>query len=301
MSAATRHDTSGRSTRSLGVALGANAGLAVVQLVGGLAFGSLALVADAAHQAADVAALVVALLATRLAVRPPSRRNTFGWGRLDLVGAQASALLLIGSSAWIAWDAIDRLGGSRSIDGAGVLLLALAGVAVNGVSALVLARTDEPGLSVRAAIVHLVGDAAGSLGVLVAAVAVLVAGATWVDGVVALALCAALVLTAAGLLRASTRILLDAAPRGVDPRSVAVTLASAPGVGAVHHLHVWSRTGQSVAVSAHVVLEGAHSLHEAQHRTDELRRLLAERHGVREATLQVECHECEDPEHAPRR
>ncbi len=282
-----------RSGRALGWALVANAVLAVVQLVGGWVSGSLALLTDAAHQASDVLGLAIAAVAHRLRGRPASAHHTFGLQRSEVLGAQASAVLLAGAGVWAIIEAVRRLDDPPSVDGGLVIALALLGLVVNGVSALALSRTGDRTLNVRAAVSHLVADAAGSAGVLVAGIAVVTADADWVDAAVAIAIGAAVCWAAVGLLRQSARILLEGTPVGLDMGDVEAALLAHPSVVAVHHLHVWSLASDVRAASAHVVVEGASTLHEAQLVGDALKVDLRQRFEIDHATLELECHPCE--------
>ena len=286
-----------RAGRALWVALAANAGLLAAEVVGGLVFSSLALLADAAHLATDVLGLGVAVAAQVLLARPASGRRTFGLRRAEALGAQVNALLVLGAAVWIVVEAIGRLGGSHRVDGTGVLAIAVAAVLVNGASATVLAATGSRRLNVRAAVVHLVTDVAGSLAVLVAAIGIVAFGADWLDPVASLVIAALVAWATWGLLRDSTNVLLEAAPRHLEVGEVEQALFAAPGVEAVHHVHVWEVASDLPALSAHVVLTGAPSLHDAQDRGETLKTMLAERFGIAHATLELECHECDTPSH----
>jgi len=285
-----------RRRTALVVALVANGAFLVVELVGGLVFGSLALLADAAHMVSDVVALSIALVAFGLAARPASARHTYGLGRADVLAAQLNAVVLLGASGWIAFEAVGRLGDPVSIDGGGVAAVAAAGLAVNLASASLLGRSAGANLNLRAAFWHLMGDALGSVAALVAGVAVLVAGAEWVDPAASLFVTALIVVSAVRLLRDSGRVLLEAVPAGIDVGDVEAALREASGVDGVHHTHVWSLGSEQAALSAHVQLTGVPSLHDAQARGDELKAMLSKRFGIEHATLELECHDCdEDP------
>jgi len=286
--------TGGRTAALAGV-LGANTVLLVVQVAGALAFGSLALLADSVHQFSDVAGLGVALGAHVLAARPLSGRFSYGWRRTEVLGAQISAVLLGASAIWIVVEAISRIGEEHHIDGAGVALIAIAGLAVNGAGAWWLARVAGESLNLRAAVVHLAADAAGSLGVLIAGLAVVWWDATWVDPVVSLALAGLVTWAAIGLLTSTARILLEGTPPSIDIAVLAKMLDDDPQVVDVHHLHVWSLDSETVALTAHVVVSGA-SLHEAQTVADRLRTML-HAEGIAHSTLELECHECEAVDH----
>jgi cobalt-zinc-cadmium efflux system protein len=286
-----------RARRALWIALGANAGLLAAELLGGFAFASLALLADAAHLATDVVGLAVALVAQTLVTRPASDRRTFGLRRAEALGAQANALLVLGAAVWIAVEAVGRLGTGHEVDGAGVVAVAAVALALNGVSAAVLAGVAGRRLNLRAALVHLLADVGSSFAVLIAGVGVLAFAADWLDPVASLAIAALVVWSIWGLLRDTTNVLLEAAPRDLVVGDVEHALAAAPGVEAVHHLHVWEVASDLPALSAHVVLSGAPTLHDAQARGDELKTMLADRFGIAHATLELECHECDAPDH----
>lgn len=283
-----------RRRSALVVALAANGAFLLVELVGGVVFGSLALLADAAHMLSDVVALSIALLAFGLASRPPSARHTYGLGRAEVLAAQLNAVVLLGASTWIVVVAVGRLAEPGSIDGGGVTVVAGAGLAVNVLSACLLGRSAGANLNLRAAFWHLTSDALGSVAALVAGVAVLVADATWVDPVASLLVTALIVVSAVRLLRDTARVLLEGVPADVDVVEIESELLAARGVNGVHHTHVWSLGSEQAALSTHVQLSGSPSLHDAQLRGDELRAMLAERFGIDHATIELECHECTD-------
>jgi cobalt-zinc-cadmium efflux system protein len=284
--------------RALVVALGANGALLVVQLVAAIAAGSLALLADTAHLGADVVALVLALIGQHLAVRPATVRASYGWERAEVLAAAANSVLLTAVSAWVVWEAIQRFDHPQAVDGPVVAVVGGLGLVVNAGSALLIARATGANLNLRAAFWHLTSDALGSVGVIVAGVVITVSpGATWVDPTISLAITALVLVAAWSLLRDAVGVLLERAPRGIDPTELEDALRTEAGVEAVHHLHVWSLGSETPALSAHVVLNGEPSLHDAQLVGNQLRTMLAERFGVEHATLELECHDCADTAH----
>jgi cobalt-zinc-cadmium efflux system protein len=287
-----------RGGRALWIALGANAALLVVEIVGGLAFSSLALLADAAHLGTDVAALSIALVAQALMSRPAGGRRTFGLRRAEALGAQANAVLVLVAAAWIVVEAIRHLSGSQpAVNGVGLLGVATLGLVVNAVSAWVLAHAGEHNLNLRAALVHLLADVASSGAAVLAGIGIVAFDAQWLDPVASLCIGVLIAMSSWALLRDTTNVLLEAAPRDVDVGDVQRALFSVSGVEAVHHLHVWEVASDLPALSAHIVLAGDPSLHDAQVRGDELKVMLASRFGIAHATLELECHECEEPSH----
>ena len=282
------HASSGRILR---LALTANAVLLVVQVGGAMAFASLALLADAGHQGSDVGALLIAVVAQALAGRAPSDNYTFGLRRAEVMGALLNAAMLLAVAAWVVVEASRRIGDPPDVSGWGVLVLGAAGLLVNGGCALLLHRSADRSLNVRGATLHLMGDAAGSVGVVVAGVAVVLWSADWVDSAVSYLIAGLLLRTGAGLVRRTTRVLLEGTPPGIDVRELSTLITAHEHVNGVHHLHVWSVDSLTVALSAHVEV-AADSLHDAQIVATELERQLALR-GVDHATLALECHPCD--------
>jgi cobalt-zinc-cadmium efflux system protein len=206
------------------------------------------------------------------------------------LGAAVSGGLLLAGAAVVVVEAFRR-GESTELMGGGVVALGLVGIAVNGLSAYRLSQVAGSNLNLRSAVVHLAADAAGSVGVLIAGLAEVVAGVTWVDTAIALLISAMVVWTAIRLLHEAWVILLEAAPDGIDIDGLAELLGDHEDVSDVHHLHVWSIDSETVALTAHVKVE-REDLHGAQQVADELAGMLSER-GIDHSTLQVECHECD--------
>jgi cobalt-zinc-cadmium efflux system protein len=276
------------------LAIAANGVLLAVQVVVGLAVGSLALLADSLHNASDVVALVVALAGQSLATRAPSRRRTYGYGRAEVLAALVNAALLLAVTGWIVVEAIGRLSDPPDLAAAPLLVVGALGVVVNGASAWWLARSGGS-LNLRAAFWHLVGDALGSAGVVAAAVAVAVFGATWADPVASLLISGMVVVAVVRVLGEVVDVLLEAAPRGIDPDDVGAALEGLPDITGVHHLHVWSLGSEAPALTAHLQVAHGTSLHDAQQVTNAAAALLRDRFGIDHATLQTECDDRGDP------
>jgi len=287
----------GAQRRALSFALAANTVFLVVELVGGVVFHALILVADAVHLLSDVGALAVALLALRLLDRPASARHSYGLQRAEVLGAQVNSLILVGVSGWIAYEAIRRLGQPGDVSGGGLLGVAIVGLVVNATSVVVLARAAGHSLNMRGAMLHMASDVAGSVAAIATGVAVIVWDATWVDPIASLVVVGLVLWSVWGLLRDTTHVLMEGTPRGTDPVVVETALAAEPGVDGVHHLHLWNLASDVPALSAHVVLVGQPTLHEAQGSADALKAMLEERYGIAHVTLELECHGCDTPTH----
>jgi cobalt-zinc-cadmium efflux system protein len=271
--------------RWLGVALVLILAFLVVEVVAGLVAGSLALLSDAAHMLTDAGAIGLALVAARLAARPPGGKFTFGLGRAEIVSAQINGAVLLVLAGVIGLEAIQRLSDPPEVEGAIVLVVGLAGAAINVAAAWALSRAERQSLNVKGARAHVLADLYGSLGAALAGFLVLVADLERADGVVALLVAGLMIRSGVGLLGQSTRVLLEAAPRELDPDAIGHALASHPGVSEVHDLHVWEVTSGFSSLSAHVLVPADSDCHA---RRAELEQLLAERFGIVHSTLQVE-------------
>jgi cobalt-zinc-cadmium efflux system protein len=284
--------------RALWLTLAANAALLVAEVAGGVAFHSLALLADAAHLLTDVAALGIAVLAERLVGRPATTRHSFGFQRAEVLGAQANAVVLLAAAGWIGYEAVRRIGSPGDVRGGGLLAVAAAGLVVNVASAALLARSSGGSLNMRAAYTHMAADAAGSVGAMLAGAAILLWRATWTDPAVSIAVGGLVVWAAWRLLRDATHVLLEGTPKGISADAVVAALAADPAVESVHHLHLWNLASEVPALSAHVILHGERTLHEAQATADRLKAALIDRFAIEHSTLELECHACDGPEPA---
>ncbi len=279
--------------RALWIALAANASFLAVEVAGGIAFNSLALIADAAHMLTDVAALAIALVAQRLMERPATAQHTYGLQRAEVMGAQANALLLLGVTGWLVVEAVRRLGQPHDVAGRGLVIVAALGLVVNVVSAIAISRRAGESLNMRGAYLHMALDAAGSAGALIAGVGIVVADAFWLDPLASIVIAVLVVLSSVTLLRRTTRVLMEGAPPGIDPHEVERFIADDDAVESIHHVHVWNLASEVPALSAHVVINGEISLHQAQLEGNRLRAKVLERFGIEHTTFELECHACE--------
>ncbi len=271
--------------RWLGIALGLILAFLVVEVVAGAIAGSLALLSDAAHMLTDAGAIALALVAARLAARPPGGKFTFGLGRAEIVSAQINGAVLLVLAGVIGVEAIQRLTDPPEVEGAIVLVVGLAGAAVNVGAAWALSRAERRSLNIEGARAHVLTDLYGSLGAALAGFLVLVADLERADGAVALLVAALMIRSGVGLLGQSTRVLLEAAPRELDPDAIGHALAAQAGVSEVHDLHVWEVTSGFPSLSAHVLVPAGSDCHATR---AELEQLLAVQFGIAHSTIQVE-------------
>jgi cobalt-zinc-cadmium efflux system protein len=276
--------------RVLWVALLANASLIVAEFVGGFTFHSLSLLADAVHLLTDVSGLAIALLAIRLMRLPPNERHSFGLQRSEVLAAQGNAFILFAASFWVIVEAIRRLMHPEHVSGLGLLAVASLGLMVNLGSAWLLNRESGKSLNMRGAFLHLASDAVGSLGAMLAGVAILVWDSHRVDPAVSLLISGLVLWAAWRLLKETTHVLLEGTPAGMDIFEVERAFVDTPEVKGIHHLHVWSLASDVPALSAHVVLGEDTSMHDSQIKSEELKEMLSTRFGIEHATLEMECH-----------
>jgi cobalt-zinc-cadmium efflux system protein len=254
---------------------------------------SLALLSDAAHMLTDAAALALALVAARLAARPARGAMTFGLGRAEILSAQANGMTLLVLALVIVYGAIRHLISPLNVEGAPVLVVALIGIAVNLVVARVLGghnhghAHDQPrrSLNVEGSYQHILTDLFGFTATAAAAVVILTTGFQRADAIASLLIAGVMLHASRGLLGASVRVMMEAAPAGIDPDAIGRVLAGQTGVTEVHDLHIWEVTSGFPALSAHVVVDAGHDCHEVRR---SLTRLLEDRFGLAHSTLQVE-------------
>lgn len=286
------------SPKRLGWAAFSNVGFAVVQVVVGLAIGSVVVLADAAHQTVDALGLVTALIALRFSLRPPTSNWTYGMGKADALGGFVSALLLLGSVVWILVESIRRFFEPAEVSGLSVMVIGFIAIAVNGAGVLLVGHGHgDEAISLRAARLHLITDLLGSVVVVASGALLALGGPSWIDPAASVLLSAAVIWTTWRLLRSAAVVLLDRAPERLGSIDVAALLGEQPGVDHVHHVHLRRLGGGHVSASAHVVVDGEMSVHDVQHTVERLSGVLLATHEVTHTTLQVECHPCDDDHH----
>jgi cobalt-zinc-cadmium efflux system protein len=255
------------------------------EIVAGILAHSLALLSDAGHMLTDIGALALSIVALRLAARPARGALTYGLGRAEALSAQANGITLVIIAGLVVYSAVGRLVSPPHVSAWPVVALALAGLAVEGSSALTLAGARESGLAIEGSFQHLVTDLYAFAGTLVAGVVILLTGFDRADPIASLVVAALMVRSAFALIRASSRVFLEAAPERLDPQAIGNALAGEAGVVEVHDLHVWEvRTGFA-ALSAHVTVGREADCHETRRA---LEAMLHERFDLQHTTLQVD-------------
>jgi cobalt-zinc-cadmium efflux system protein len=272
-------------SRRLTIALVLLLAFMAAEVVVGIVASSLALLADAAHMLTDAGAIALALFAARLARRPPEGGFTFGYRRAEILSAQLNGATLVGLGTLIGIEGIRRLVEPPEVDGAAVLIVAIVGIMVNLVATWVLAGANRRSLNVEGAFQHVLNDLFAFIATAFAGAIILLTDFGRADGIAALLVAALMLYSGVGLLRESGRVLLEAAPRGLDPEKIGNALAAEHHVVEVHDLHVWEVTSGFPALSAHVTVRSGC---DTQAHRRQLAELLQERFGITHTTLQVE-------------
>lgn len=279
------HGSSSNYGGAFALSVSLNTIFVVVEFVFGVAANSTALMADAGHNLSDVLGLLLAWGASMLSRKVPNGRFTYGLRASSILAAVANAALLLLASGAIAWEAVGRFSQPPSVAGLTVTLIAGVGIAINGLSAWLFVKGSKGDLNVRGAYLHMLADAAVSLGVVLAGLAMTSTGWFWLDPVVSLAIVAVIVWGTWSLLRESLELALNAVPAGIDLEGVEAYLRSLPGVNAIHDLHVWGMSTTESALTVHLVIPEGYPGDEYM---DGIERALLESHGIHHCTLQIE-------------
>lgn len=272
-----------------------------VELAGALISGSLALLADAAHTISDVAALGLALVAAWWARRPHTAARSFGYMRAEIMAALLNGFILIAIAALIFTEAIRRFQAPPEVDGGLVSLVASGGLAANVLAAIVLVRGAKQSLNTKGALFHVLGDAMGSVGVIIAGLLVWSMGWVYADPAVSLFIGVVLVAGALRLMAEASHILLEGTPAHLNMAEIQHAIERLPRVLEVHDLHIWTITSGYEAMSAHIRTQDECSRAEERMVLDDVRRLAAERYHIAHVTVQLEHDEfgCEEEAHLP--
>jgi cobalt-zinc-cadmium efflux system protein len=277
-----RHDA--HAATPLSRAVWFTLGFAVVEALTGWWSGSLALLADAGHMLSDSLGLITAFAAARLAQRPADTEYTYGFGRVEVVAAALNALVMLGLVVAIAWGAFQRFSNPVEIKGLAVVVVALLGLGVN-VAVFMTLRAGTQTINVRGAMLHVLGDLMGSVAALIAGLVVWTTGWTPIDPLLSLIVCGLLLNSAARLFRDALDVVLERVPRHMSVARVGESMAAVSGVKGVHDLHIWTASSDTVALSAHVVVE---RLADWESVLPAMKRHLHEAYGIEHVTLQPE-------------
>ena len=271
--------------RRLTIALGLTGGYCVVEFAGGWVTNSLALLSDAGHMLSDVTALGLSLFAAYVATLPVTSQKTFGYYRAEILAAFLNGLALWLVAGVVFREAYYRIFSPPAVQGHGMILIAGVGLAVNLVTAWMLHGARHTNLNLRGVFLHVLSDALGSVGTILAGVVILWTGWHWADPAASIVIGVLILLSSFSLVRESVDILMQATPRHLDLAEVQRTLETVAGVKQIHDLHVWTLTAGLFTLTAHVVVNGAHDHHAL---LDALEKTIQERFGIDHITIQLE-------------
>ncbi|KAA0099818.1 cation transporter [Mycolicibacterium sp. P1-18] len=265
-------------------------GFMAAEVVVGVIAGSLALISDAGHMLTDAVSIVLALIAIRLAARPARGGYTYGLKRAEILSAQANGITLLLLAAYFVFEGVRRLVDPGEVEGLLVFVTALVGIVVNVAATWCISRANRSSLNVEGAYQHILNDLYAFIATAIAGAVVWLTGFARADAIAALIVAALMIKAGWGLVRASGRIFLEAAPESVDPAAVGAELVAVGAVVEIHDLHIWQITSGEAALSAHVIVGDGADCHAIR---GELERILRDRHHIDHTTLQVD-HVCAD-------
>jgi len=281
--------------RAFAIGISLNLIFVAVEVVYGLKANSTALLSDAGHNLSDVLGLAIAWGGAKLAARPPTKRYTWGLRSSSILAAMANGLLLMVALGAIALEALQRIADPQPVAGPVMMAVAVVGIVINGVTALLFARGRKGDINIRGAFLHMVGDAAVSAAVVVAGLLILWTGVSLIDPVLSLIIAALIFWQTYGLLSKSVAMSLGAVPEGIDYDAVADALAAQPGVARVHDLHIWPSSTTETVLTAHLVMPDGPP---GDSFLSALSKVLHDRFDIDHMTIQIEqgdadCHGCE--------
>jgi cobalt-zinc-cadmium efflux system protein len=271
--------------RAFAIGIVLNTGFVIVEAFYGVMGNSLALLADAGHNLSDVLSLLMAWGAATLAKRRPTERRTYGLRRTSILASLANALLLLVAVGGVVWEAVQRLGKPEPVVESTVIVVALIGIGINAATAMMFMSGRKNDINIQGAFMHMAADAAVSLGVVLAAVAMMFTGWLWLDPATSLVIALVITIGTWSLLRESINLALDAVPQGIDRHEVERFLAGQPGVTEVHDLHIWAMSTTEVALTVHLVRPDT-AIDDGF--LASMCRDLRERFGVQHPTIQIE-------------
>lgn len=270
--------------RAFIIGISLNVAFVLAEVVAGFAFESVSLLADAGHNLSDVLGLLLAFAAFRVADAKPSPRFTFGFGSWTILASSINGVLLLFAVSAICWEAIGRFWSPADVHGPGIILIALIGVVVNGVTAALFFGGRAHDLNIKGAYLHMLADTLVSVGVALGGVAILLTGLNWIDPIVSLVIALVIFYSTWGLLRDSIKLLSHGVPESIDIEELSSAIEALPEIESIHDLHVWALSTTKTALTVHVV-SGTDN---PQAMLTMLNHLFNREFGVRHATVQIE-------------
>jgi cobalt-zinc-cadmium efflux system protein len=280
--------------RNLALTVVLNGIITISQFAGGIISGSLALISDALHNLSDVISVILAYLAHRIGLKPQTLKSTYGYKRAEILAAFINAISLIAISVYLMVEAGKRFMNPKEVDYHWMLWLGVLGVFANGLSVLILHHNKEENLNIRAAYLHLIGDALTSVAVVAGAVCIWLFQVYWIDPLVTVLISIYIFVHTFDILKESVGILMQFAPPEINQKEIISVLSEMPEIRSVHHIHLWQLADHQINFEAHVVLSDNLPVSETTDITENAKRLLASRFGISHTTFQYEYALCED-------
>ncbi len=285
-----------KNRKALRIAIAVTGAIMIVEIIGGFLANSLALLSDAGHMLTDASSLILSLIALRLTNRPSSATRTYGFYRMEILAALINGATLVLISAWIFYEAYQRLRTAEAVDSLTMLGVAAVGLAANGIAAWAMLSASKENLNIRGAYLHILGDLLSSVGVLGGGLVIYFTGWYWIDPVLSVGICVVILRGAVLLVKESVNILLEAVPKEMDLREVQESLRSLPGVKDTHHVHLWTISSGIYALSAHILIDNV-MMSETGKIIQEVNRLLLTKFKISHTTIQLECENCQEGFH----
>ncbi|MDH3363620.1 MAG: cation diffusion facilitator family transporter [Gammaproteobacteria bacterium] len=287
------HTADESSLRRVTIALVLTGTFMLVEVVGGIISGSLALLADAGHMLTDTMALSLAAMAFHVSKRPPGGSLTYGYQRFQILAAFVNGLSLLAVVGWILFEAVSRFLSPKDILGETMLVVASAGLVINLVSFAILHTGDRENLNIRGAALHVAGDLLGSIAAIIAAIIIIYTGWTPIDPILSIAVAALILKSAWSLVKRSAHILLEGAPEWLDVEAMQKRIVSrVSGVDEIHHVHIWGLTPQQLMLTMHMSLDG--SVESQSGVIRDVKTFLQEEYGIGHSTIEVDVDGCAD-------
>lgn len=267
--------------------------ITVAQIVGGLISGSLALISDAIHNLSDTVSVILAYLAQILSRKPVTQKSTFGYKRAEILAAFFNAVVLVGISVFLVFEAVDRLLNIKAVEAGWMFWLGLLGLVANGISVLILEKEKNKNINIKAAYLHLLGDALTSLAVIIGAVLIWLFQIYWVDPIITILISVYIFVHTLGVLKESVTILMQMAPSQVKVGEIEKRLLKIPEIQNVHHIHLWNLTDKLIHFECHLILTEDKQVSETNEIQEKVRKVLHDEFDIEHVTIQFEF----DPTH----
>ncbi len=271
-----------------------NFAIAIAEIIGGVLSNSLSLISDALHNVGDSLAVFLAYIAHLIGRRPSDQKRTFGYKRVEILAAFINAVLLIGISLFLFYEAVNRLMDPQPIKGRIMFIVAVIGLLANLVAMIILRKDSGKNINVRAAYLHLVGDTLSSVAVIIGAVLIYYFEIFWIDPVITILIGIYLIRETWFVLKQSVDILMQSTPEGIDLEQISKDICNVPSVHGIHHVHAWNLDDHSIHFECHVDLDDNYRILEAEKVYKEVESLLHEKYGINHVTIQLEYQSCDN-------